>query len=166
MAAPAKGSRTNPTMTPTKMAKKYQACWAKPDGTGSNARTNATATGTIAFHDQADAFALAGLVGPLGPGAGAGIGVLRPPTAFDACVFIVIWPSLAGFVPLHSRCQPLPRVARVDRTPAKTDVYIRSQRRAASRVRAIPASKKMSPVRHRDEWQSPMTAQVNLLDRA
>src|SRR5438876_11977559 len=89
MAAPGKGSRTNPTMTPTKMAKKYQACWAKPDGAGSNARTNATATGTIAFHDQADAFALAGLAGAPGPGAEAGIGMLIPPTAFGACVFIV-----------------------------------------------------------------------------
>ena len=36
-------------------------------------------------------------------------------------------PSLAGFVPLHNRCQPLPRVARVDGTPAKLDVYIRSK---------------------------------------
>src|SRR5882762_4466441 len=96
MAAPGKGSRTNPTMTPTKMAKKYQACWAKPAGAGSNARTNATATGTIAFHDQADAFALAGLASPPGPGAGAGIGVLIPPTAFGAGVFIAICPALAG----------------------------------------------------------------------
>src|SRR6266404_6063567 len=40
---------------------------------------------------------------------------------------IVIWPSLAGFVPLHNRCQPLPRVARVGGTPAKPDVYIRSK---------------------------------------
>jgi hypothetical protein len=38
-------------------------------------------------------------------------------------------PSLAGFVPLHNRCQPLPRVARVDGTPAKPGVHIRSKAR-------------------------------------
>src|SRR6266581_2708511 len=43
-------------------------------------------------------------------------------------LFIVICPSLAGFVPLHNRCQPLPRVARVDEMPAKPDVYICSER--------------------------------------
>src|SRR5882724_2187708 len=37
-----------------------------------------------------DGFALAGLAGPPGPGAKAGIGVVIPPTAFGACVFIVI----------------------------------------------------------------------------
>src|SRR6266568_8388703 len=48
---------------------------------------------------------------------------------FGLCfyLFILIWPSLAGFVPLHNRCQPLPRVARVDGTPAKPDAYIRSK---------------------------------------
>src|SRR5436190_23816182 len=48
---------------------------------------------------------------------------------FGLCfyLFIVICPSLAGFGPLHNRCQPLPGVARVDGTPAKPDVYIRSK---------------------------------------
>src|SRR5260221_5763967 len=48
---------------------------------------------------------------------------------FGLCfyLFTLIWPSLAGFVPLQTRCQPPPRVARVDGTPAKPDVYIRSK---------------------------------------
>jgi len=40
-------------------------------------------------------------------------------------LFIVICPSFAGFVPLHNRCQPLPRVTRDGGTPARPDVYIR-----------------------------------------
>src|SRR6266498_5394002 len=43
-----------------------------------------------------------------------------------------------------------------ERASGQTFVFV--QRRAASIVRAITASKKMSPVRHRDEWQSPKTA--------
>jgi len=46
---------------------------------------------------------------------------------FGFYLFIVIWPSLAGFVALHNRCQPLSRVARVGGTPARPDVYIRSK---------------------------------------
>ncbi len=46
---------------------------------------------------------------------------------FGFYLFTLIWPSLAGFVPLQNWCQPLPRVARVDGTPAKPDVYIRSK---------------------------------------
>src|SRR6185369_8586587 len=55
MTAPGKRSRTRPTMTPAKMEKKYQACWGNPEGAGNNARTIATATGAIAFHDQVNA---------------------------------------------------------------------------------------------------------------
>src|SRR5258708_39645359 len=43
-----------------------------------------------------------------------------------------------------------------ERPPSQTFIFV--QRRAASSVRAFPASKKMSPVRHRDEWQAPTTA--------
>src|SRR6266436_1478271 len=50
MAAPGNGSKTSPTMTPTKMEKKYHACCGRPVGTGSNARMTATATGATAFH--------------------------------------------------------------------------------------------------------------------
>src|ERR1700752_344091 len=50
MAAPRNGSKTSPTITPTKMAKKYQACCDGPAGTGSRARMTATATGATAFH--------------------------------------------------------------------------------------------------------------------
>src|SRR6266498_4793561 len=39
-----------------------------------------------------------------------------------------------------------------ERPPSQTFIFV--QRRAASRVRAILASKKMSPVRHRAEWPS------------
>ena len=42
-----------------------------------------------------------------------------------------------------------------ERPPGQRFIFV--QRRAASRVRAIFASKKMSPVRHCDEWQSPTT---------
>src|ERR1700693_1515083 len=56
IAAPGNGSRTRPTITPTKMEKKYQAWWARPDGAGTNARTTATAIGAIAFHAGADDF--------------------------------------------------------------------------------------------------------------
>src|ERR1700722_8987640 len=50
MAAPGSGSRTRPTITPTKIAKKYHACGARPEGTGNNARTTTIATGANAFH--------------------------------------------------------------------------------------------------------------------
>jgi len=58
--------------------------------------------------------------------------------------------SLGGFVLLHNRCQPLLRVARADGTPPRPDVYIRFKG-VASRVRAMSASKKMSPVRQKLE---------------
>ena len=71
--------------------------------------------------------------------------------------FIVICPSVAGFGPLHNRCQSfLASIESTERPPSQTFIFV--QRRAAPRVRAIPASKKMSPVRHRAEWQSPTTA--------
>src|SRR5882724_7447989 len=50
IAAPGKGSRIRPTITPTKMEKKYHAWGAKPEGTGHKARTTAMATGARAFH--------------------------------------------------------------------------------------------------------------------
>src|SRR5260370_34446152 len=43
MAAPGNGSRIRPTITPTKIEKKYHACGARPEGTGSNASTIAIA---------------------------------------------------------------------------------------------------------------------------
>src|ERR1700758_5287317 len=51
MAAPGNGSRTRPTITPTKIEKKYHAWGARPEGTGTNARTTAIATGASAFHN-------------------------------------------------------------------------------------------------------------------
>src|SRR5580765_2123674 len=50
MAAPGNGSRTRPTITPTKIEKKYHACGARPEGTGNNARATVIATGANAFH--------------------------------------------------------------------------------------------------------------------
>ena len=38
-------------MTPAKIAKKYQACWASPPGAGNSANTIATAKGVTAFHE-------------------------------------------------------------------------------------------------------------------
>src|SRR6266851_8704879 len=64
IAAPGSGSRTRPTITPTKMAKKYHAWWGRPDGAGTNARTRATAMGAIAFHAGADDFVVVILDAP------------------------------------------------------------------------------------------------------
>src|ERR1700758_4628716 len=50
MAAPGSGSRTRPTITPTKIEKKYHAWGARPEGTGNSARMTAIATGANAFH--------------------------------------------------------------------------------------------------------------------
>src|SRR5258707_170386 len=50
IAAPGKGSRTNPTITPAKIEKYNQATCGHPGGDGTRARTTATATGTIASH--------------------------------------------------------------------------------------------------------------------
>src|ERR1700751_5950808 len=50
MAAPGSFSRTRPTITPTKIEKKYHAWGARPEGTGNNARATAIATGANAFH--------------------------------------------------------------------------------------------------------------------
>src|SRR6202049_949102 len=61
IAAPGNGSRTRPTITPTKMEKKYHAWCGRPPGAGSNARTKATATGAIAFHAGADDFGVMSL---------------------------------------------------------------------------------------------------------
>src|SRR5580704_2004788 len=58
MAAPGNGSKTRPTITPTKMEKKYQACCGRPLGTGSRARMTVTATGAMAFHVRLGAFAV------------------------------------------------------------------------------------------------------------
>ena len=150
---PARVRRTNPTMTPTKMAKKYQACWAKSDGAGSNARTNATATGTIAFHDQADAFALAGLAGPPGRGSEAGIGVVIPPTVFGACVHRYL--SFAWRVCSFARPVPTSSSRRLSGQNARQARRFYSFKGARPReCEAMPASKKMSPVRHRDEGPS------------
>src|SRR5262245_41524462 len=49
IAPPGSGSNMRPTMTPTKMAKKYQACCASPSGAGINAMMMATAMGAMAF---------------------------------------------------------------------------------------------------------------------
>jgi hypothetical protein len=39
-------------MTPAKSAKKYQACGGRPDGAGSKAMADATATGASAFQGR------------------------------------------------------------------------------------------------------------------
>src|SRR5512134_2077888 len=50
IAPPGSGSNMRPTMTPTKMAKKYHACCGSPAGAGMRAMMMATATGATAFH--------------------------------------------------------------------------------------------------------------------
>src|ERR1035437_1559425 len=50
-APPGNGSSIRPTITPAKMAKKYQACGASPAGAGSSAITTATTIGAIAFQE-------------------------------------------------------------------------------------------------------------------
>src|SRR5687768_12054784 len=50
MAPPGKGSNIKPTITPAKIAKKYQACCAKPAGAGMSAIAIATTTGARCFH--------------------------------------------------------------------------------------------------------------------
>src|SRR4051794_7797322 len=50
IAPPGSGSNMRPTMTPTKMAKKYHACGARPAGGDMSAIAAATATGATAFH--------------------------------------------------------------------------------------------------------------------
>src|SRR4029077_10376986 len=86
MAAPGNGSKTRPTITPTKMEKKYQACCARPVGTGSNARTTATTTGVMAFQILLGDFATVGVAAfasaPLDTAAGvvfASIAILNSP---------------------------------------------------------------------------------------
>jgi hypothetical protein len=60
MAAPGSGSSIRPTMTPAKMAKKYQACGARPAGGGISASTMAaTTTGSRNFQGAAPAPGLA-----------------------------------------------------------------------------------------------------------
>src|SRR5271167_738338 len=61
IAAPGNGSRTKPAMIPTKMAKKYHACWGNPDGAGISASTTATPTGASDFHAGVDGFGVGGL---------------------------------------------------------------------------------------------------------
>ncbi|OIQ68080.1 hypothetical protein GALL_503330 [mine drainage metagenome] len=51
MAPPGNGSSIRPTITPAKIAKKYQACGASPVGAGSSAITTATTMGAIAFQE-------------------------------------------------------------------------------------------------------------------
>jgi hypothetical protein len=63
IAGPGNGSTTRPTMTPAKMAKKYQACGAKPAGTGMSAMISAAATGDRACQFSARRVFV---VGPLG----------------------------------------------------------------------------------------------------
>src|SRR3954463_1254616 len=50
MAPPGSGSNMSPTMTPTKMAKKYHACGARPAGGAMRAIAAAAAIGAMAFH--------------------------------------------------------------------------------------------------------------------
>ena len=49
IAPPGSGSSIRPTITPTKIAKKYQACGARPSGGGISATMIATAIGASAF---------------------------------------------------------------------------------------------------------------------
>src|ERR1700682_3515947 len=81
IAAPGNGSRTRPTITPTKMEKKYHAWWGRPDGAGTKARTTAMAMGAIAFHAEADDFVVVRL------GASERVASFR--AMVGTCVFIV-----------------------------------------------------------------------------
>src|ERR1700757_3889104 len=63
IAAPGNGSKTSPTITPTKMEKKYHACCGRPVGTGRKARTIATATGAMAFQVGLGDFAVVSMAG-------------------------------------------------------------------------------------------------------
>ena len=53
MAPPGSGSTIRPTMTPAKMAKKYQACCGRPSGAGASASAMTTAMGSKARHGNA-----------------------------------------------------------------------------------------------------------------
>src|SRR6188474_1831933 len=50
IAPPGSGSNMRPTITPTKIAKKYHACCGRPSGAGMSAMMIATAIGAIAVH--------------------------------------------------------------------------------------------------------------------
>src|SRR6266536_898145 len=63
--------------------------------------------------------------------------------------------SFAQPVPTSSSRRPSRRNAR------QADVYV-AQRRAGSIVQPMPASKKMSLIRHRDEWPSPSFRKRNV----
>src|ERR1700758_4540871 len=63
MPAPGSGSTTRPTITPTKIEKKYHACGARPEGTGNNARMTAIATGANPLHTGVLDLASGGLLG-------------------------------------------------------------------------------------------------------
>src|ERR1700675_4014404 len=80
-AAPGNGSRTRPTITPTKMEKKYHAWWGRPGGAGTNARTTAMAIGPIAFQAGGDDFGVVSL--------GASARVASPGAMAVTCVSIV-----------------------------------------------------------------------------
>src|ERR1700752_2604954 len=79
MAAPGRGARTGPTITPTKTEKKYHACGARPEGTGNRARTTAIATGANAFHS-----------GVLDRGSGRRLGVATVPLEGGTCATLLI----------------------------------------------------------------------------
>src|ERR1700731_4175594 len=79
IAAPGNGSRTRPTITPTKIEKKYHAWGARPEGTGNNARTTAIATGANAFHS-----------GVLDRASGRTLGVTTLPLEGGICVTLPI----------------------------------------------------------------------------
>src|SRR4249919_3215850 len=51
IAPPGSGSSIKPRMTPAKIAKKYQACGARPCGAGISATTSARAMGASAFQE-------------------------------------------------------------------------------------------------------------------
>jgi hypothetical protein len=79
IAAPGNGSRIRPTITPTKIEKKYHAWGARPEGTGSNASTTAIATGANAFHSAV-----------LDRGSGRRLGVTTVPLEGGTCTTLLI----------------------------------------------------------------------------
>src|SRR4029077_547504 len=95
-AAPGNGSRTRPTITPTKIEKKYHAWGASPEGTGNNARTTAITTGASAFHR-----------GVLDRASGRRLGVTTVRLEGGTCVILpIVVFETPIFIPLRNRFSP------------------------------------------------------------
>src|ERR1700751_988751 len=100
MAAPGSGSRTRPTITPTKIEKKYHALGARPEGTGNNARTTVIATGANAFH-----------IGALGRASGRTVCATTVGLEVGACVTlpIVVFETAISFLFIFFRNRASPQ---------------------------------------------------------